>query len=52
MKENKDTQIKVRITTSQKERLDKYCEASGLNLSQFLRMAINEILNGGRQNDK
>ena len=33
MKENKDIQIKFRLTASQKERIDKYCEANGLNVS-------------------
>lgn len=46
MKENKECQIKVRVTANQKERIDKYCEVNGLNLSQFLRLAINEILGG------
>lgn len=46
MKENKDIQIKVRITASQKESIDKYCAASGLNISQLMRLALNEILGG------
>lgn len=45
-KENKDCQIKVRITAVQKEEIERYCEASGLNVSQFLRMAISEMLGG------
>lgn len=46
MKENKDIQIKVRITASQKEKMDLYCAASGLNISQFIRLAITEFLGG------
>lgn len=49
MKDNKDCQIKVRITASQKEQIERYCEISGLNVSQFLRLAIEEYL-GGRKN--
>lgn len=43
-KENKDCQIKVRITAVQKEKIERYCEAHELNVSQFLRMAIDEII--------
>ena len=52
MKENKDVQIKFRLTASQKEKIEKYCELSGLNVSQFLRLAVDEYLNGGNKNDK
>ena len=45
MKENKDVQIKFRLTASQKAQIDKYCEDNGMNVSQFLRMAVNEVLN-------
>lgn len=45
MKEVKDIQIKVRITPTEKEEIMEYCEASDLTISQFLRMAINEVLN-------
>lgn len=44
MKENKECQIKVRITAVQKEQIERYCEMNDLNVSQFLRMAINEII--------
>jgi hypothetical protein len=45
MKENKECQIKVRITAVQKEQIERYCEMNDLNISQFLRMAIDETLN-------
>ena len=45
MKENKECQIKVRITAVQKEQIERYCETHGMNVSQFLRMAIDETLN-------
>lgn len=48
MKENKDHQIKVRVTALQKEEIEQYCEINGMTISQFLRMAIEEIL-GGRK---
>lgn len=44
MKENKEFQIKVRITAKQKEEITKYCDSNDINISQFLRMAIDEIL--------
>jgi antitoxin component of RelBE/YafQ-DinJ toxin-antitoxin module len=34
----------VRITATEKERIEKYCETHDLTISQFLRMAINEII--------
>lgn len=46
MKENKDLQIKVRITASQKAQIENYCAANALNISQFLRLAIKEFLGG------
>ena len=46
MKENKDLQIKVRITASQKAQIEEYCAASGLNTSQLVRLALQEILGG------
>ena len=44
MKENKEIQIKVRITPKEKEKIMEYCEANDLTISQFLRMAINEVI--------
>ena len=49
MKEIKDIQIKVRITPTEKEKIMEYCEINNLTVSQFLRMAISEVL-GGRNN--
>lgn len=50
MKENKDFQIKFRLTASQKQAIEEYCQAHNLSVSEFLRMAANEILNknGGK----
>lgn len=44
MKENKDIQIKVRVTKSEKELIEEYCELNELTVSNFLRLAIKEIL--------
>ena len=44
MKENKDIQIKVRVTATEKEMIERYCDANDLTISQFLRMAINEVI--------
>ena len=45
MKENKTVQIKFRLTNSQKEQIEKYCVANGLNVSQFMRLAVDELIN-------
>lgn len=44
MKENKIDQIKFRLTASQKEEIERYCAAHGLNISEFLRLAATELL--------
>lgn len=45
VKENKDTQIKVRITKSDKEIIEEYCINNDLTVSAFIRMAIKEYFN-------
>lgn len=47
IKENKSVQIKFRLTASQKAQLEKYCELHNLNISEAMRLALNELLNGG-----
>ena len=44
MKENKSIQIKVRITPTEKKLIDEYIAGKDMNLSEFMRMAINEAL--------
>lgn len=44
MKENKTAQVKVRITPREKEAIEKYIAASGISMSDFLRLAIKEVL--------
>ena len=50
MKENKTNQIKVRITESQKQQIEEYCNAQSITVSQLLRQALQEYLNGGLNN--
>lgn len=50
MRENKDLQIKFRLTASQKKAIEQYCAANDLTISEFLRQVINEYLNGGNKN--
>ena len=38
IKENKTEYLKVRVTTSEKERITAYCEEKGLTFSEFMRM--------------
>lgn len=44
MKENKSIQIKVRITPTEKKLIDQYIAGMDINLSEFMRMAINKAL--------
>ena len=50
MKENKEHQIKVRITASQKAAVNEYCAAMQITVSELLRQALQEYLNGGKNN--
>lgn len=44
-KELKNVEIKARITKSQKEAIDEYCEVNETNVSDFIRECIAERLN-------
>ena len=48
MKENKEVQIKFRLTANQKAQIEEYCAAHELNISQFMRLACAELLNKER----
>lgn len=50
MKENKSVQVKVRITPTEKDKLQEYCRANDITVSQCIRNAITEFF-GGKQND-
>lgn len=51
MKENKNVHIKVRITPTDKEKIQEYCASCEITVSEFIRNAISAYL-GGKQNDK
>lgn len=44
-KENKDTQIKFRLTNSQKAQVLEYCALYQLTISQLMRLALQEYFN-------
>ena len=44
MKENKEFQIKFRLTATQKAAIEEYAAATGLNISEVMRLAITEFL--------
>jgi len=43
MKENRQENIKVRLTPTEKEKIVKYCEAHNISISEFIRMAASRI---------
>lgn len=45
MKENKTVQIKFRLTESQKKQVEEYAVAQNMNVSEVMRLALNELLN-------
>ena len=45
MKENKTVQIKFRLTESQKKQVEEYAAAAGLNVSEVMRLALQEFFN-------
>lgn len=44
MKENLECQIKVRITKSEREKIENYCQDNELTISQLLRLALQEYM--------
>lgn len=45
IKENKDWQMKCRLTQSQKEEILDYCKKHDMTISEFVRMACEKIFN-------
>lgn len=45
MKENKDYQLKVRLTQTEREELVKYAAAAGMTISEYVRMALYHQIN-------
>lgn len=46
-KEIKDCSIKVRITKSEKEQIDAYCDKHGLSISELIRLALEKEFRKG-----
>ena len=46
MKENKEQQLKFRLTATMKEQIERYCQEQEITVSQFLRQAVIEYLGG------
>ena len=51
MKENKEYQIKFRLTANLKTQIENYCAVSGQNTSEFIRMVITEFLGGQKDGE-
>lgn len=45
MKENKNNQLKFRLTDELLEKIEKYCEENNMNKSEFARFACEKIFN-------
>lgn len=43
-KEKKDCNIKIRITKSEREGIERCCEAWGWTMSEFMRYAIDNVI--------
>jgi predicted DNA-binding protein len=43
IKETKETSIKIRLTDTQKEKLDAYTEENGITKSDFIRQHIDSL---------
>ena len=46
-KENKDCFVKVRVTKSERDQIEAYCEKHDLSISEFMRLAIETRLRKG-----
>ena len=49
MKENKDYQLKVRLTKSERELLVQAAAAANMNISEFVRMALYHAIGGEKK---
>ena len=43
-KENKDCYVRVRITKSEREQIEAYCDKYNLSISEFMRLAIEKSM--------
>ena len=46
MKENKDYQLKVRLTQTERQQLVEYAAAHNMTMSELVRLALNRVLGG------
>ena len=46
MKENRDYQLKVRLTNSEKEMLIQAAERAGMSISEYVRMTLYKTIGG------
>ena len=44
LKKIKDSSIRIRITSDKKEEIKKYCETKKISITNFMDLAIDEIL--------
>lgn len=44
MKETKDFSIRIRVSKSEKERIDAYCERYSMSISELIRRALEQYL--------
>lgn len=49
MKENREYQLKVRLTNSEKEMLVQAAETANLTISEYVRAAIYQIIGGNQK---
>lgn len=48
MKENKDSQIKVRLTQTERKAVQEYAAAHNLTISELVRQALYRMLGGNK----
>lgn len=44
IKETKETYLKMRVTTKEKERVKEYAEAHDMTISELMRMALDRMI--------
>lgn len=44
IKETKETYLKMRVTTKEKERVKEYAEAHDMTISELMRMALDRLM--------
>ena len=43
MKQNKDSQLRIRLTADQKEQIKEYCAKHNITISEFIRITCERI---------